>query len=209
MKLVIWAIALLVIISLTAGAGLWYFWSSNLPYSGILDEYNPPVITEVYSAEGEVIGRFWNEKRIVTPLEKMPENLINAFVAAEDGHFFKHIGIDITGIIRSIIKNQLAGRKKQGASTITQQVARLLLLKSQEKKYKRKVREIILSFQIEKKYSKEKIQFLYLNEIYLGSGAYGVESAARTYFNKGVAELNLAECAMLGGLYQAPSKYSP
>jgi penicillin-binding protein 1A len=156
-----------------------------------------------------VIGRFWKEKRIVLPLEKMPKNLINAFVAAEDGQFFKHRGIDITGIIRSIIKNQLAGRKKQGASTITQQVARLLLLKSQEKKYKRKVREIILAFQIEKKYSKEKILFLYLNEIYLGSGAYGVEAAARTYFNKGVADLNLAECAMLGGLYQAPTNYSP
>ncbi len=208
-KIMIWLIAIGVVFASVIGGSLWYFWSSNLPYSGVLDEYNPPIITEVYSAEGEVIGRFWKEKRIVLPLEKMPKNLINAFVAAEDGQFFRHKGIDITGIIRSIIKNQLAGRKKQGASTITQQVARLLLLKSQEKKYKRKVREIILAFQIEKKYSKEKILFLYLNEIYLGSGAYGVESAARTYFNKGVSELNLAECAMLGGLYQAPSKYSP
>jgi len=209
LKIIIWVIAIGMVFSSAIGGSLWYFWSSNLPYSGVLDEYNPPVITEVYSAEGEVIGRFWKEKRIVLPLEKMPKNLINAFVAAEDGQFFKHRGIDITGIIRSIIKNQLAGRKKQGASTITQQVARLLLLKSQEKKYKRKVREIILAFQIEKKYSKEKILFLYLNEIYLGSGAYGVEAAARTYFNKGVADLNLAECAMLGGLYQAPTKYSP
>ncbi len=209
LKIIIWIIAVGVVFSSVIGGALWYFWSSNLPYSGALDEYNPPVITEVYSAEGEVIGRFWKEKRIVLPLEEMPKNLINAFVAAEDGQFFKHKGISITGIIRSIIKNQLAGRKKQGASTITQQVARLLLLKSQEKKYKRKVREIILSFQIEKKYSKEQILFLYLNEIYLGSGAYGVEAAARTYFNKGVAELNLAECAMLGGLYQAPTKYSP
>lgn len=208
-KIIIWVVAIGAVFASIIGGSLWYFWSSNLPYSGTLDEYNPPVITEVYSAEGEVIGRFWKEKRIVLPLEEMPKNLINAFVAAEDGQFFKHSGIDITGIIRSVIKNQLAGRKKQGASTITQQVARLLLLKSQEKKYKRKVREIILSFQIEKKYTKEKILFLYLNEIYLGSGAYGVESAARTYFNKGVAELNLAECAMLGGLYQAPSKYSP
>ncbi|NLD39535.1 MAG: PBP1A family penicillin-binding protein [Desulfatiglans sp.] len=208
-KIIIWVVAIGAVFASIIGGSLWYFWSSNLPYSGTLDEYNPPVITEVYSAEGEVIGRFWKEKRIVLPLEEMPKNLINAFLAAEDGQFYKHKGISITGIIRSVIKNQLAGRKKQGASTITQQVARLLLLKSQEKQYKRKVREIILSFQIEKKYSKEKILFLYLNEIYLGSGAYGVESAARTYFNKGVAELNLAECAMLGGLYQAPTNYSP
>ncbi len=208
-KLITWIMVLAVLLCSAIGGGLWYFWSSSLPYTGNLEKYNPPVITEVYSAEGEIIGRFWDEKRIMIPLEKMPQNLINAFVAAEDGQFYKHRGIDISSIIRAAIKNQLAGRKKQGASTITQQVARLLLLKSQEKQYKRKVREIILSFQIEKNFSKEEILFLYLNEIYLGSGAYGVESAAKTYFNKSVAELNLAECAMLGGLYQAPTKYSP
>lgn len=191
------------------GTGLWYLWSSNLPYIGTLKDYNPSIITEVYSEDGEVIGRFWNEKRIVISLDQMPENLIHAFVSAEDDQFFEHKGVDYLGILRAIVKNQLAGRKKQGASTITQQVARLLLLKSYKKKYKRKVREIILSLQIEKNFSKERILFLYLNEIYLGSGAYGVEAAARTYFNKSAKEMNLAECAMLGGLYQAPSKYSP
>ena len=209
LKISIWLIVFAVVVFSAVGGGLWYFWSSSLPYIGNLKDYNPPVITEIYSSDGEVIGRFWNEKRIVLPIEKIPRNLINAFVAAEDGQFFEHRGVDFLGICRAFIKNQLAGRKKQGASTITQQVARLLLLKSQEKKYKRKVREIILSLAIEKKFTKEQILYLYLNEIYLGSGAYGVESAARTYFNKSVSELNIAECAMLGGLYQAPSKYSP
>ncbi len=209
LKIIIWLIVFAVVVASAVGGGLWYLWSSSLPYIGNLKDYNPPVITEIYSSDGEVIGRFWNEKRIVLPIEKIPRNLINAFVAAEDGQFFEHRGVDFLGICRAFIKNQLAGRKKQGASTITQQVARLLLLKSQEKKYKRKVREILLSLAIEKKFSKEQILFIYLNEIYLGSGAYGVESAARTYFNKSVSELNIAECAMLGGLYQAPSKYSP
>ncbi len=209
LKVLIWIMVTGVIIAAAIGGGLYYFWSSSLPYIGNLQDYNPPIISEFYSADGETIGRFWKQKRIVVPYEEIPKNLINAFVAAEDDQFFKHSGVDFSGIIRAVIKNQLAGRKKQGASTITQQVARLMLLKSQEKKYKRKVREIILSLQIEKHFSKEKILFLYLNEIYLGSGAYGVESAARTYFNKSVSELNLAECAMIGGLIQAPSKYSP
>jgi penicillin-binding protein 1A len=204
-----WCLIVLFLIFSFTGAGLWYLWSSNLPYIGTLKEYNPPIITEIYSDDGHVIGRFWKEKRIIVSLDQVSKNLINAFVAAEDDQFFGHIGIDFIGICRAIIKNQLAGWKKQGASTITQQVARLLLLKSQEKKYKRKVREIILSLQLEKNFSKERILFLYLNQIYLGSGAYGVEAAARTYFGKSALELNLAECSMLGGLYSAPSKNSP
>jgi penicillin-binding protein 1A len=209
LKIIIWVVVVAAVLFSAIGGGLWYFWSSSLPYIGNLKDYNPPIITEFYSSDGEVVGRFWKEKRIVLPFDQIPRNLINAFVAAEDDQFFVHKGVDYFGIIRAIVKNQLAGRKKQGASTITQQVARLMLLKSQEKKYKRKVREIILSLQIEKHFSKEEILYLYLNEIYLGSGAYGVESAARTYFNKSVSELNIAECAMLGGLYQAPSRYSP
>ena len=208
-KVIVWLVVVAVVVTSAIGGGLYYFWSSSLPYIGNLKDYNPPIITEFYSSDGEVIGRFWKEKRILLPIEQIPRNLVNAFVAAEDDQFFKHKGVDYLGIIRAVVKNQLAGRKKQGASTITQQVARLLLLKSQEKKYRRKVREIMLSLQIEKHFTKEQILYLYLNEIYLGSGAYGVESAARTYFNKSVSELNLAECAMLGGLYQAPSKYSP
>jgi penicillin-binding protein 1A len=208
-RITLWGLAAGSIVLVAIAAILWYLWSSNLPYIGSLREYNPPIITELFSNDGEVIGRFWKEKRIVVSLDQVPKHLINAFVAAEDGGFFEHKGVDFLGICRAFIKNQLAGERKQGASTITQQVARLMLLKSMEKIYKRKAREALLSIQIEKAFSKERILFLYLNEIYLGSGAYGVEVAARTYFDKSASELNLAESAMLAGVYAAPSRYSP
>jgi penicillin-binding protein 1A len=191
-----------------AGAYLWYIWSSNLPYIGSLEEYNPPIITEIYSADGEVIGRFWEEKRIVIPLERMPRHLVKAFVAAEDDRFYEHKGVDFFSIFRALIKNIEAGKIAQGGSTITQQVTRSLLLKNPKKTYRRKAREAILSLQIEKSFTKERILHLYLNQIYLGHGAYGVEAAARTYFGKTAAELTLAESAMLAGLPQAPSRYS-
>lgn len=210
LKIITWLIVVAVVISSVVGGWLYYVWSSNLPYIGSLKDYNPPVITEFYSSDGEVIGRFSKQRRVVLPLDQIPRDLINAFVAAEDGKFFEHKGLDYLGIIRAFIKRQLPStRIKGGGSTITQQVARLLLLKNREIKYRRKVREAILSWQIEKHFSKEEILYLYLNEIYLGSGAYGVESAARTFFNKSVSELNIAECAMIGGLYQSPSNYSP
>ncbi|MFC1494541.1 penicillin-binding protein 1A [Thermodesulfobacteriota bacterium] len=209
LKFFTWIMVVALVFFLATGAGLWYLWSSNLPYIGELKDYDPPIITEVYSEDGYVIGRFWTERRIIVSLDQVSKNLKNAFVAVEDDQFFTHKGVDFIGICRAVIKNQLAGRRKQGASTITQQVARLLLLKSQEKVYRRKVREIILAFQIEKTFTKERILFLYLNQIYLGSGAYGVEAAARTYFGKSALGLNLAECAMLGGIYSSPSRYSP
>ncbi len=208
-RVISWGLAAASILLVVIAAILWYLWSSNLPYIGSLREYNPPIITELYSDDGQVIGRFWREKRIVVSLDQVSEHLINAFVAAEDGGFFEHKGVDFLGICRAFIKNQLAGERRQGASTITQQVARLMLLKSMEKIYKRKAREALLSIQIEKNFSKERILFLYLNEIYLGSGAYGVEVAARTYFGKSASDLNLAESAMLAGIYAAPSRYSP
>jgi penicillin-binding protein 1A len=191
-----------------AGAVLWYIWSSNLPYIGSLRDYNPPAISEIYSDSGEVIGRFWEEKRVVVGLDQIPKHLIEAFIAAEDSRFYQHEGVDFLSIMRALVKNTLAGRIEQGGSTITQQVAKSLLLKDTEKTYRRKVREATLSLQIEKEFSKEKILFLYLNQIYLGQGAYGVEAAARTYFDKSASELNLAEAAMLAGLAQAPSRYS-
>jgi penicillin-binding protein 1A len=187
---------------------VWYVWSSNLPYIGSLRDYNPPGISEIYSDNGEVIGRFWEEKRIVVSLDHIPKHLIQAFIAAEDSRFYQHEGVDFVSIIRAFIKNTLAGRIEQGASTITQQVAKSLLLKDTEKTYRRKVREATLSLQIEREFSKDRILFLYLNQIYLGQGAYGVEAAARTYFDKSAMKLNLAEAAMLAGLAQAPSRYS-
>lgn len=190
------------------GGYLWYVWSSNLPYIGTLRNYNPPIITEVYCSEGEVIGRFWEERRIVVPLDQLPEQLIQAFIAAEDGRFYHHDGIDLLSISRAFIKNIQAGKIAQGGSTITQQVTRSLLLKDPSRTYERKAREAILSLQIEKAFSKEQILFLYLNQIYLGHGAYGVEAAARTYFGKTGKDLTLAESAMIAGLPQAPSRYS-
>ncbi len=212
MKRVVKAAVVLLLLAcvLAAGAGvtLWYVWSSNLPYIGTLREYHPPVITEAYCEDGEVIGRFWEEKRIVVPLDRMPKHLIQAFIAAEDARFYEHEGVDVLSIFRALINNVLAGRVEQGASTITQQVAKSLLLKDTEKTYRRKAREATLSLQIEREFSKEQILYLYLNQIYLGQGAYGVEAAGRTYFDKTVSELNLAESALLAGLTQAPSRYS-
>jgi penicillin-binding protein 1A len=205
----VWSTVILCVFAAGTGAVLWYIWSSNLPYIGTLKEYNPPIITEIFSDDGEVIGRFWDEKRIVITLDQVPEYLIQAFVAAEDARFFKHEGIDIRSIMRAFMKNLKAGKIEQGGSTITQQVTRSLLLKNLRKTYKRKAREALLSLQIEKTFSKDEILFLYVNQIYLGHGAYGVEAAARTYFNKSAAELNLAESALLAGLPQAPSRYSP
>ena len=207
-KFVIGAGLIIALLVAFSGAALWYIWSSNLPYIGTLKEYNPPIITEIFSDDGEVIGRLWDEKRIIISLDQVPKHLIHAFIAAEDARFFRHEGVDISSIIRAFIKNMMAGKIEQGGSTITQQVTRSLLLKNPEKTYRRKAREAILSLQIEKNFSKERILFLYLNQIYLGHGAYGVEAAARTYFNKNAKDLNVAESALLAGLTQAPSRYS-
>ncbi|MBW1788501.1 MAG: PBP1A family penicillin-binding protein [Deltaproteobacteria bacterium] len=205
----LWLFIVVAIIGAGTAAYFGYIWSSNLPYIGSVREYRPPIITEVYSSEGEVIGRFWVEKRIVVPLQTLPKHLIQAFVAAEDARFFEHEGVDLVSIARAFFKNLVAGRIEQGGSTITQQVTKSLLLKNTRRTYRRKVREAILSVQLEKSFSKEEILFLYLNQIYLGHGAYGVEAAAQTYFNKSSGELNIAEAALLAGLPQAPARYSP
>lgn len=208
-KFIIWSLSTVVFLGLCAGVYFWYVWSSNLPYIGSVKEYRPPIITEIFSNDGEVIGRLWEEKRTILPLDQMPKHLIQAFVAAEDSRFFEHKGVDIKSIVRAFIKNMSTGKIKQGGSTITQQVTKSLLLKNVERTYRRKVREAILSLQLEKEFSKEHILFLYLNQIYLGQGAYGVEAAAKTYFNKPAKELDLAESALLAGLPQAPARYSP
>ncbi len=205
-------IVLLIIIGVmvsATGIALWYLWSSNLPYIGTLKDYDPPTISVVYSSDGKIIGRFWEEKRIVVPLKQIPKHVIYAFVAAEDSRFFEHRGIDVVGIFRALIKNITAGKIEQGGSTITQQVTRSLLLKNTKRTYRRKAREALLSLQIEKNFSKDRILFLYLNQIYLGHGAYGVEAAAQTYFGKSAKDLDIAEAALLAGLPQAPARYSP
>jgi penicillin-binding protein 1A len=194
---------------ISIGVALWYMWSSNLPYIGTLRDYNPPIITEVFADDGQVIGQFWEERRILIPVSEISPHVINAFVAAEDARFFKHQGIDVLSIVRALIKNIKAGRIEQGGSTITQQITKSLLLKNPARTYKRKVREALLSLQIERQFSKEDILYLYLSQIYLGHGLYGVEAASQVYFGKGAGELNIAEAALLAGLARAPSKDSP
>ena len=209
LKFTILFFSIVVFLATCTGAYFWYIWSSNMPYIGSVKEYRPPIITEVFSDGGEIIGRFWIEKRVVIPLDQMPLFLIKAFLAAEDSRFFEHKGVDIASILRALFKNLTSGKIEQGGSTITQQITRSLLLMNTKRTYRRKAREALLSIQLERSFSKEQILLLYLNQIYLGHGAYGVEMAAHTYFAKSAKDLNLAEAALLAGLPQAPSRYSP
>ena len=199
-------LGLLLAILIPVGAYLYI--SKSLPKVDTLADYRPPIITRVLSDDGSVIAELFEERRIIAPVSKMPKQLVQAFVAAEDANFFKHQGIDIVSIIRAAIKNIKAGGIVQGGSTITQQVAKSLLL-TPERKFKRKFKEAILAYRMEKRLSKEEILYLYLNQIYLGHGAHGVQAAAENYFDKDVENLTLAECSILAGLPKAPSRYSP
>ncbi len=202
----------IMIIFIAAGAVTFFFayqyFSQNLPAIDSLEDYHPKTITYFYSDDGRIIGEFSRERRIVVPLEKIPQHVIQAFIAAEDANFYNHPGIDFTSIARAFVKNISAGRIVQGGSTITQQVTRTFLL-SRAKTYKRKIREAILAYRIDKNLTKNEILYLYLNQIYLGHGAYGVEAAAQAYFNTHVGQLTLAQSAFIAGLTQAPSRYSP
>jgi penicillin-binding protein 1A len=210
-SLVLWFFLLgLLLVICGAGAGLvlYYSISKDLPKITSLADYHPSIITTVYADDNRKIAEFFKERRIVIPLKDMPRTLIDAFVAAEDSRFYKHQGIDFISIVRAFVKNLEAGTIVQGGSTITQQVTKSFLL-TPERSYKRKLREAILAYRIDKAFSKEDILYLYLNQIYLGHGAYGVQAASENYFGKSVKDLNLAECTILAGLPQAPSKYSP
>ena len=188
--------------------GLYLYLGRDLPKIASLSEYRPPTITEVFSDDNRKIGEFYTERRIVVPLSEIPQTLKEAFIAAEDARFFKHKGIDFVSIVRAFFKNLEAGAIVQGGSTITQQVTKSFFL-TPERSYKRKIKEAILAYRIDKTFSKAEILYLYLNQIYLGHGAYGVQAAAENYFGKSAKDLNLAECAILAGLPQAPSRYSP
>jgi penicillin-binding protein 1A len=187
--------------------GILYYFSTQVPDYRALAEYKPKLITKVYDRNGEVLVEYAKQRRIYVPIDDMPRKVINAYLAAEDDQFYHHRGFDLIGIARAAINNVL-GRSRQGASTITQQVAKNFLL-TNERTYTRKIKELILSYRIEQAFSKDKILELYLNEIYLGSGAYGIAAAAHTYYNKELDELTDAELAMLAGLPKAPSRYSP
>lgn len=174
-----------------------------------LDMYSPTIPTKIYDINGEIISEFFNEKRELIDYEDIPEDLINAIVAMEDQNFFTHSGIDVSGILRATLGNLVLGKRMRGASTLTQQVARGIVLKSNERTIVRKFKEIWLSFQIERRYTKEEIVTFYFNQIFFGHSVYGVQTASRFYFNKDVKNLNLAESAMLATLPPSPNKYSP
>lgn len=210
-KLLLWLVGLGLFFAAAGAAGLvalYFYISEGLPKIESLADYRPPTITEVFSDDGEKIAEFYKERRIVIPLEEMPQMLVDAFIAAEDARFWQHQGIDYQGIIRAFFKNIEAGAIVQGGSTITQQVTKSFFL-SPERSYRRKLREAILAYRISKVFTKEEVLYLYLNQIYLGHGAYGVEAAAQNYFGKSARDLTLAESAVLAGLPQAPSRYSP
>lgn len=191
-----------------AAASLCGFLLWNLPSVSSLKKYKPPVSTEVYSKEYIKIGEFFDQRRMFVPFEKIPPLLINAFISAEDSSFYEHGGISIWAIVRATIKNVEAGYKKQGGSTITQQVARGMLL-SNKKEYTRKIREIMLAILMEKYLTKQEILEIYLNQVYLGQSSYGVQAASHVYFGKDVQDLNLAEIAVMAGLTKAPSRDNP
>lgn len=180
----------------------------SLPPIQNLNEFKPNIVTKFYSNDDEVIKTFTAYTFQKVDLKDIPKNLVNAVIATEDKNFYKHHGYDMSGLVRSTFANILAGHVVQGASTITQQLARILFL-SNEKTYTRKLKELVVAVRIEKTIPKDKILEMYLNNVYLGSGAYGMEGAAQIYFNKHLKDLTLAQCALLAGLPQAPSVYSP
>ena len=189
---------------------LWYF-SSDLPDYKILAKYKPPISSRVHSGEGNLIAEYALQKRFFIPFDSVPKKVVYSFLSAEDKNFFSHPGIDAKSITRAIIKNLkniFSNKRLEGASTITQQVAKNFLL-TNEVSIKRKIKEAILAFRIERALSKKRILELYLNQIYLGQGAYGIASASLEYFNKPISELNYAEAALLAALPKAPSKYNP
>ena len=190
------------------GGTLFFFEWLNIPDLRNVSHYNPPQATLIYDRHSRIVGKIYKENRTVVTLDQMHPLLPKAFVAAEDGRFFEHPGLDSFSVLRAVINNFKSGSKRQGGSTITQQVAKGLLL-TPEKTYLRKLKEAILAWRIDSMLSKEEIIFIYLNHIYLGEGTYGVEAASQFYFDKHSEDLSLGEAALLAGLPQAPSRYSP
>ncbi len=209
-KLIIGLISVSFLLVISVISILWVF-SNELPDYKFLKNYKPSVSSKVYSGNGELISDFSQEKRIFVPYDAIPEKLINAFLSSEDKNFFSHPGVDAKGVMRAVlnnINNIINSKRLEGASTITQQVAKNFLL-SNEVSLNRKIKEAILAFRIERVLSKERILELYLNQIYLGQGSYGVASASLVYFDKSISDLSYDEAALLAALPKAPSKYNP
>lgn len=197
----------------------WWVFSDGLPDFPRVEEYRPPILSEVYTGDGVLAGEFYNERRKVVPYERIPKRLVQAFIAAEDSEFFDHHGVDVLGTARAayrtILKKATGRGKVQGGSTLTQQTAKAVLVSAEgyktatAKNLKRKIREALLARRLESELTKEEILYLYLNNVYLGHHSYGVQSAAENYFRKDVKDLTLGEMTLLAGLPQAPSTYSP
>ena len=209
-NILIISLSLLLFVGLSIFAVLWTY-SNKIPDYKFLKSYKPPVSSKVYSGNGELVADFSKEKRIFVPYNSIPQNVINSFLSSEDKNFFSHPGVDAKGVLRAMVNNIfniISSKRLEGASTITQQVAKNFLL-TNEVSFNRKIKEAILAFRIERALSKERILELYLNQIYLGSGAYGVAAASLEYFDKSIKDLNYAEAALLAALPKAPSKYNP
>lgn len=205
---IVFGLTTLVLIVTLSVVGYLYYLSETLPPLFSINDYKPLLVSDIYARGGEKIGEFFLENRTVIPFEKIPDKLVKAFLASEDGSFFQHKGINPQAIFRALFANIRAGEKVQGASTITQQTARTLFLSS-EKTIDRKLKELILTIRMEQNLSKQEILYLYLNQIYLGHGAHGIVSAAETYFRKTVDQLSIAEMAMIAGMPKAPTKFNP
>ena len=207
-RLFIGAVAVAGFIAAAVVVFLYRQFMETLPPIQAAVDYQPPTTTQIFAADGSLIGEFYSQKRYLVPLDRIPAYVRQAFISAEDDSFYEHKGVDANGILRAFVNNIIAGGKVQGGSTITQQVVKTVLLTPQ-KSYERKLKEIILSTRLEQEVSKDDILTLYLNHIYLGSGAYGVAAAADEYFGKSIEDITLPEAALLAGLPQAPSRYSP
>src|SRR5213083_3045026 len=199
------------LVGVAAAAGLIWHFSKDLPDYSQLQDYEPPVMTRVPASDGALLGEYSKERRLYLPIQAVPKMVINAFLAAEDKNFYEHGGIDFSGMARAAViyaQNYGSNRRPQGASTITQQVAMNFLL-TNEVSFTRKIKEALLAMRIEHAYSKDRILELYLNEIYLGLGAYGIAAASLVYFDKSVNELTVAEAAYLAALPKAPTTLHP
>ncbi len=207
-----WGLLALTIGVVLASAGVaiaaYVFWPTDLPPVKALEEYTPSVGSRVYAEDDEFLTEFQAERRIFVPLQQIPPGLRNAVIAVEDARFYSHFGVDVRGILRAAYANFRHGRVVEGGSTITQQLAKVLFL-TPDRSFSRKVKEALLALELEKRYSKDRLLELYLNQVYMGHGAYGIEAAARTYFGKSVQDLSLPESSMLAGLPRSPGNYSP
>jgi penicillin-binding protein 1A len=202
-------------VAVAAGIAGYIYFSRNLPEIPTIESYRPPIITEVISADGQISGEFFEERRKVVPYDRIPKRVIQAFIASEDKNFFTHGGIDVLGTLRAALNTYVLRRKIQGGSTLTQQTAKAILISSEgfaagtRRNLSRKIRELILAKRLERAFTKEQILWMYLNGVYLGHHSYGVQAAAENYYRKNVEDLTLEEAALIAGLPQAPSRFSP